>query len=107
MDWTIPLVSLTGGILFGAMSPGPSFIVVARAAISQSRLDGLATAFGHGGFRSSVRQCWRSWTGRSFGQRPHFIPVPQNHGSRLPLFSGLYHVELGTQTTDHLEIHPA
>ncbi|WP_248324350.1 MULTISPECIES: LysE family translocator [unclassified Caballeronia] len=35
-------------ILLGAMIPGPSFVMVARNAISLSRADGLATAFGMG-----------------------------------------------------------
>lgn len=32
----------------GAMSPGPSFVIVSRIAISRSRLDGLAAALGMG-----------------------------------------------------------
>ncbi|WP_244818201.1 LysE family translocator [Caballeronia sp. Lep1P3] len=35
-------------ILLGAMIPGPSFVLVARNAISLSRSDGLATALGMG-----------------------------------------------------------
>jgi threonine/homoserine/homoserine lactone efflux protein len=42
------LVAILGALLIGAMSPGPSFVVVARNAIGLSRLDGMATAIGMG-----------------------------------------------------------
>ena len=42
------LVSIFAAMLVGAMSPGPSFVVVSRIAISRSRLDGLAAATGMG-----------------------------------------------------------
>ncbi len=48
MEWLIPITTLAGGILFGAMSPGPSFVVVARNALAFSRRHGLATALGMG-----------------------------------------------------------
>ncbi len=48
MDWLIPLGTVAGGILVGAMSPGPSFVVIARTALVSSRLNGLAAAFGMG-----------------------------------------------------------
>ena len=48
MDWLIPIATVAGGILFGAMSPGPSFVVVARNALAFSRSHGLATALGMG-----------------------------------------------------------
>src|SRR6201996_9773296 len=40
--------AILGALLIGAMSPGPSFLVVARNAIGLSRRDGLATALGMG-----------------------------------------------------------
>jgi threonine/homoserine/homoserine lactone efflux protein len=46
-----PLAAITailGALLIGAMSPGPSFVIVARNAIGLSRRDGLATAIGMG-----------------------------------------------------------
>lgn len=58
-------------ILLGAMIPGPSFVLVARNAISLSRSDGLATALGMGiggivfgasHWRAFIRCCWR-WNG--------------------------------------------
>jgi threonine/homoserine/homoserine lactone efflux protein len=46
---TIPAVlSIAVAITLGAMSPGPSFLMVARAAIARSRMDGLAAALGMG-----------------------------------------------------------
>lgn len=45
-------IGILAGILFaiaiGAMSPGPSFILVSRTSISHSRLHGLASAIGMG-----------------------------------------------------------
>ncbi|ARO28236.1 threonine efflux protein RhtC [Rhizobium sp. NXC14] len=41
-------ISIMAALVVGAMSPGPSFVVVSRIAISRSRLDGLAAAFGMG-----------------------------------------------------------
>ncbi|WP_322011956.1 LysE family translocator [Paraburkholderia sp. J12] len=42
------VVSILVALLLGAMSPGPSFVLVARNAIGLSRRDGVATAFGMG-----------------------------------------------------------
>ncbi|NND00314.1 MAG: LysE family translocator [Gammaproteobacteria bacterium] len=42
------LAVIAGILLIGAMSPGPSFLVVARNSLSQSRAHGIATAFGTG-----------------------------------------------------------
>jgi threonine/homoserine/homoserine lactone efflux protein len=44
----IPILAITGAITLGAMSPGPSFIFVARRAISLSRQHGIFTALGMG-----------------------------------------------------------
>ncbi|HEX7644500.1 MAG TPA: LysE family translocator [Burkholderiaceae bacterium] len=41
-------VSILAALLLGAMSPGPSFVIVVRNAIGLSRRDGLATALGMG-----------------------------------------------------------
>jgi threonine efflux protein len=48
MDPTLALLSILGTIAIGAMSPGPSFVVVVRASAALSRRDGLATALGMG-----------------------------------------------------------
>lgn len=48
MELFISIVALIGALTIGAMSPGPSFVLVARTAISNSRADGLAAAVGMG-----------------------------------------------------------
>ncbi|MEL0658605.1 LysE family translocator [Psychromonas arctica] len=49
MEIILPLISILGVMSIGIMSPGPSFILVARTAVANSRADGLATAIGMGG----------------------------------------------------------
>jgi threonine/homoserine/homoserine lactone efflux protein len=44
----LPLVSIIVAIALGAISPGPSFVLVARTAIAGSRRAGLGTALGMG-----------------------------------------------------------
>jgi threonine/homoserine/homoserine lactone efflux protein len=48
MDPSLALLSILGTTAIGAMSPGPSFVVVVRASAGASRRDGLASAFGMG-----------------------------------------------------------
>lgn len=48
MNDTLPLLAIAGAMLAGAISPGPSFVMVARTAIAASRADGLAAALGMG-----------------------------------------------------------
>jgi threonine/homoserine/homoserine lactone efflux protein len=48
MDPTFALLSILGTLAIGAMSPGPSFVVVVRASAGFSRRDGLAAALGMG-----------------------------------------------------------
>src|SRR6266850_692224 len=48
MESLIVIVPLLGAVLIGAVSPGPSFVLIARTAIAVSRLDGLAAALGMG-----------------------------------------------------------
>ncbi|MDQ0014669.1 threonine/homoserine/homoserine lactone efflux protein [Variovorax boronicumulans] len=47
MDTTLALLGIAGAMTVGAMSPGPSFVMVARTAVA-SRSDGLAAALGMG-----------------------------------------------------------
>ena len=42
------ILSILGVFLLGAISPGPSFVVVSRIAVSGERTDGLAAAVGMG-----------------------------------------------------------
>lgn len=44
----VSILAILGAVLIGAMSPGPSFVVVARNSIALSRAAGLAAALGMG-----------------------------------------------------------
>jgi threonine/homoserine/homoserine lactone efflux protein len=48
MSPLVAIVYILCAILIGAISPGPSFVIVARHAIGLSRRDGLASALGMG-----------------------------------------------------------
>ena len=48
MDPSLALFAILGALLIGVVSPGPSFVLVARTAIAVSRRDGLAAAVGMG-----------------------------------------------------------
>ena len=48
MSTLIAVLSITGALCLGSMSPGPSFVLVARTSVGVSRRDGMATALGMG-----------------------------------------------------------
>lgn len=48
MNTYLSLVGIAGAISVGAISPGPSFVMVARTAVAGSRKDGIAAAIGMG-----------------------------------------------------------
>ncbi|MGI4812137.1 MAG: LysE family translocator [Janthinobacterium lividum] len=48
MTPTTAVASILAALLLGAMSPGPSFVLVARNSVGLSRRDGVATAVGMG-----------------------------------------------------------
>jgi threonine/homoserine/homoserine lactone efflux protein len=48
MDSVLAIAAILGALLIGVVSPGPSFVLVARTAIAVSRRDGLAAAVGMG-----------------------------------------------------------
>ena len=48
MEMIVSFLSIAGAVTLGAMSPGPSFVMVARTAVASSRTDGLAAALGMG-----------------------------------------------------------
>lgn len=48
MDASVALLSILGALAIGAMSPGPSFVLVARTSVALSRRAGLAAALGMG-----------------------------------------------------------
>jgi threonine efflux protein len=48
MSATFVLLGILGAVLIGAISPGPSFVLVVRTSMAVSRRDGLAAALGMG-----------------------------------------------------------
>jgi threonine/homoserine/homoserine lactone efflux protein len=48
MNNSIAVIGIGGALLIGAMSPGPSFLIVAKRAVTVSRRSGLFTALGMG-----------------------------------------------------------
>jgi threonine/homoserine/homoserine lactone efflux protein len=48
MDSAVTILSIAGAVAIGAISPGPSFVMVARTAIASTRPDGIAAALGMG-----------------------------------------------------------
>ena len=48
MNQLLPLLGIAGALAVGVVSPGPSFVMVARTAVSLSRFEGVAAAFGMG-----------------------------------------------------------
>lgn len=48
MEILTTLIGILGVLCLGIMSPGPSFVLVARTSVARSRADGLATAVGMG-----------------------------------------------------------
>lgn len=48
MNTTITIFSIGSAIAIGAMSPGPSFVMVARTAVASTRANGFAAALGMG-----------------------------------------------------------
>ena len=48
MEIILSIVLILGALLVGAISPGPSFVLVARVAMGKSRADGIATSVGMG-----------------------------------------------------------
>ena len=48
MSEVMSLVSIVAALIIGTMSPGPSFVVVARIAVAKSRAHGMSAALGMG-----------------------------------------------------------
>jgi threonine/homoserine/homoserine lactone efflux protein len=48
MESVMTLVAICGALAIGVVSPGPSFVMVARTAVAHSRGDGVAAALGMG-----------------------------------------------------------
>lgn len=48
MEIVFPIALMLGAVLAGAISPGPSFVLVAKVAMGASRNEGVATSIGMG-----------------------------------------------------------
>ncbi len=48
METLLPIALILGSLLLGAVSPGPSFVVVARISMGNSRREGIAASIGMG-----------------------------------------------------------
>ena len=48
MNHALTMIGIASAVAIGAMSPGPSFVVVARTAVASSRTDGIYAALGRG-----------------------------------------------------------
>lgn len=87
MDTTLSLLGIAGAMAVGAMSPGPSFVMVARTAVA-SRSDGLAAALGMGagGLAFSIAAL--------AGLQAAFLAVPGLYLA-IKAFGGAYLIYLG------------
>ncbi len=87
MDTTLALLGIAGAMAVGAMSPGPSFVMVARTAVA-SRSDGLAAALGMGagGLAFSIAAL--------AGLQAAFLAVPGLYLA-IKAFGGAYLIYLG------------
>ena len=87
MDTTLSLLGIAGAMTVGAMSPGPSFVMVARTAVA-SRSDGLAAALGMGagGLAFSIAAL--------AGLQAAFLAVPGLYLA-IKAFGGAYLIYLG------------
>ena len=87
MDTTLSLIGIAGAMAVGAMSPGPSFVMVARTAVA-SRSDGLAAALGMGagGLAFSIAAL--------AGLQAAFLAVPGLYLA-IKAFGGAYLIYLG------------
>jgi threonine/homoserine/homoserine lactone efflux protein len=88
MNNALTILSIAGAVTVGAMSPGPSFVMVARTAVAASRADGLAAAIGMGlgAMLFSVAAL--------LGLHTLFIAVPWLYAS-IKVLGGIYLAYLG------------
>lgn len=62
------LMAIAAVLIMGVISPGPSFIFVARNAVARSRLHGMVTALGKHAVRP-FSPLWRCWACRRCSPR--------------------------------------
>ncbi len=90
MNNTLAFLSIAGAVVVGAISPGPSFVMVARTAVASSRADGLAAATGMG----LGAMCFS--IAALLGLNALFAVVPWLYVS-IKILGGAYLVYLGTK----------
>ncbi len=90
METVAIVLAVSAALTLGAMSPGPSFIVVSRMALASSRRSGLAAAagMGIGGFLFSVLAL--------LGLNALLVAVPALYLA-LKVLGGLYLIYLGVR----------
>src|SRR5262245_65129066 len=82
------ILGISAALAIGASSPGPSFLVVARLAVSSSRVDGLYAALGMG-VGGLIFACLSL-----LGLHGLLLAVPSLYVA-LQVLGGLYLVDLG------------
>jgi len=90
MELLFGLASITMVVLIGAVSPGPSFLLVARVSISQSRRNGIFAAIGMGVGGAAFAML------ALLGLKAVFISVPWLY-IVLKVLGGTYLVYIGVQ----------
>lgn len=90
MEITSSLFLIASALLFGAISPGPSFVLVARISMGNGRRDGVASAVGMGvgGVAFSILAL--------LGLQAALLAVPVVY-TALKIVGGLYLVYLATR----------
>lgn len=87
-ETVMSVLGITGVIALGAMSPGQSFILVARTAVASSRRAGMAVALGMG------VGCFIFALIALLGLQSLLLALPWLYGT-LKVLGGLYLVYLG------------
>lgn len=90
MQEVLVVLGIAGAVCVGAMSPGPSFLLVARTAVARSRADGLSAALGMG--VGSL-----AFAGAALlGLQTLFVTVPEIYLA-IKLLGGCYLIYLGVR----------
>jgi len=94
MDYTFTLAGIALANILGAMSPGPAFFLVGRAAASHSRANGLATGMGV----AAAATLWA--TAATFGVAVLMTRFTAVYGA-IQLAGGVYLIWLGLMSWRH------
>ena len=83
MELSAAILGIAVALTLGAMSPGPSFIMVARTSVAVSRRDGLADKAGEEEDGEHIGQCLHELHGDLADHRPGLtLPEVLEMGSR-------------------------